>query len=294
LTPSSTATPVDLVGQPAPKTMILDIYGAYIRSLGGWLAVAHLLVLMADLGHDGPAVRAAISRMKRSGLLCADTRGGVAGYALTPAAAEILRDGDARIFHSAFPTSLSDGWVIAAFSVPEQARERRHRLRSQLIQLGFGQMTPGVWIAPRRMHVELGRLLARSELTQHVSIFGGAYLGFSDLGTVVARAWDLRALERRYRSFIALHGRTARPGRQRQRTDRQAFAYHMNAIAAWRCLAYLDPGLPAELLPQGWCGERARSLFTQLHEQLERPAQSHVMSVINNPTSRDTDPPKAA
>jgi phenylacetic acid degradation operon negative regulatory protein len=286
LTLSSTARPVSVAGQPAPKTLILDIYGAYIRSLGGWLAVAHLLLLMADLGHDGPPVRAAISRMKRSGLLCAESRGGVAGYALTPAAMQILHDGDARLFHSSVPTSLSDGWVIAAFSVPEHARERRHRIRSQLIQLGFGQVTPGVWIAPRRMQVELSRLLARSELTQHVSIFGGAYLGFADVASVVADAWDLGALEIRYRSFIALHGGTARSfGGPRQTTDRRAFTQHMNVLAAWRRLTYLDPGLPAELLPRRWCGDQARSLFTHLHQQLERRAQSHVMSVVNNPAS---------
>jgi phenylacetic acid degradation operon negative regulatory protein len=67
----------------------------------------------------------------------------------------------------------------------------------------------------------------------------------------------------------------------------------MRVIAAWRRLAYLDPGLPAELLPRRWCGDRARSLFTQLHEQLECRAQSHVMSVINTPVSSSTDRPRA-
>ncbi len=280
MSPLTAATPADTLTQPTPKSVILNIYGAHVRDLGGWMAVAHLLQLMQDLGHDAAPVRAAISRMKRSGLLTAESRAGVAGYALTPAAAEILGDGDARIFHSAEPPNLSDGWVIAAFSVPEETRERRHRLRSQLIRLGFGQVAPGVWIAPRRMHLELARLLARSELTEHVTVFGGAYLGFSDMRSLVERAWDLAGLESEYRTFMTSQGRRARRiGKSGPGNDRQAFTQYMAVLAAWRRLAYLDPGLPTELLPKRWCGERARGMFTVLRNQLERRAQSHVRSV---------------
>lgn len=281
MTSSATAAPLVALGQPTPKSLILNIFGAHVRNLGGWLAVAHLLVLMEDLGHDSPSVRAAVSRMKRSGLLAAENRDGVAGYALTPAAAEILRDGDARIFHSAQAPSLADGWVVAIFSVPEETRERRHRLRSQLIRLGFGQVAPGVWIAPRRMQGELTRVLDRSELTQHVTVFGGAYLGFSDLRNVVERAWDLTALEAQYRHFVTAQGPNARTITANDRgTDRYAFIQYMTVLAAWRRLAYLDPGLPAELLPRHWCGERARTMFTQLRGQLEGRAQTHVRTAV--------------
>jgi phenylacetic acid degradation operon negative regulatory protein len=173
LTVSAAPSRGDSVGQPTPKSLILDIYGAQVRGLGGWLAVANLVALMADLGHDERAVRAAVARMKRSALLSAETQDGVAGYALTGPALEILRDGDERIFASSIPTTLSEGWVVVVFSVPEQARERRHRLRAHLVRLGFGQVTPGVWIAPSRMKPEARRLLARAELSQYVSLFEG-------------------------------------------------------------------------------------------------------------------------
>jgi len=145
-----------------PKSFILDVYGSCVRQLGGWLAIAELVDIMADLGQDSQAVRSSISRMKKSGLLRAETRRGSAGYALTEQALEILDDGDVRIFHSEQPAVLADGWAMAVFSVPENEREQRHQLRSRLIWLGFGQVAPGVWIAPRRVLTETRRLLQRT------------------------------------------------------------------------------------------------------------------------------------
>src|SRR6266545_3300782 len=46
-----------------PKSLILDLYGAYIRRLGGWMAVSNLITLMGQLGVDEQAVRSAVSRL---------------------------------------------------------------------------------------------------------------------------------------------------------------------------------------------------------------------------------------
>jgi phenylacetic acid degradation operon negative regulatory protein len=281
LTTSAAAARGESVNQPSPKSLILDIYGAQVRGLGGWLAIANLVALMADLGHDDRAVRAAVARMKRSALLAAETRHGVAGYALTRPALEILRDGDERIFSSSIPTTVAEGWVVAVFSVPEQDRECRHRLRALLVRLGFGQVTPGVWIAPSRMKPEARRLLARAELSQYVSLFEGEYEGFSDLRVLVARAWDLPALDIAYRRFLALHRRTATVWRApKLRGNRRGFVDYMRVLAAWRRLAYRDPGLPAELLPRRWNGERARLLFADLHATLAPRASAHVDALV--------------
>jgi phenylacetic acid degradation operon negative regulatory protein len=269
------------VGQPSARSLILDIYGAEIRALGGWLAIAALVALMADLGHDAQAVRAAVSRMKASALLTADTRDGVAGYGLTESALEILRDGDERLFHASAPPGLDDGWVVAVFSVPEQSRERRHRLRALLIRLGFGQVTPGAWMAPSRMEREARRLLDRAQLAQYVSLFEGDYRGCAEIGAVAARAWDMGAIDRQYRGFIARHRRTARAWRARQRDNRRAFIDYMEVLAAWRPVAYLDPGLPGELLPARWSGGTARGLFAELHATLATRAGAHVEAIVS-------------
>ena len=129
------------------RHLIITVYGLYARHDGGWLSVATLIRLLADLGIDEPAVRSAISRLKRRGILQSRRHDGAAGYQLSAEALAILREGDARIFRRGRATP-ADGWVLAVFSVPESERHRRHVLRSELTRLGFGMVAPGVWIVP--------------------------------------------------------------------------------------------------------------------------------------------------
>jgi phenylacetic acid degradation operon negative regulatory protein len=49
----------------------------------------------------------------------------------------------------------------------------------------------------------------------------------------------------------------------------------------WRRLPYLDPGLPAELLPGDWTGSRAADLFFTLRERLEEPARAYVRAITS-------------
>ena len=61
------------------RHLIVTVYGLYARSDGGWLSVAALIRLLADLGVDEPAVRSAISRLKRRGILEARRQDGIGG-----------------------------------------------------------------------------------------------------------------------------------------------------------------------------------------------------------------------
>ena len=101
----------DAVARSArPRHLIVTVYGLYARSDGGWLSVAALIRLLAELGVDEPAVRSAISRLKRRGILEARRQEGSAGYRLSAEALAILREGDARIFRRR-RASLADGWL---------------------------------------------------------------------------------------------------------------------------------------------------------------------------------------
>src|SRR6201985_2554629 len=72
------------------RHLIITVYGLYARPDGGWLSVASLVRLLADLGIDETAVRSAMSRLKRRGILAARRHGGSAGYQLSAGAEAIL------------------------------------------------------------------------------------------------------------------------------------------------------------------------------------------------------------
>ena len=264
-----------------PRHLIITVYGLYARHDGGWLSVATLIRLLADLGIDEPAVRSAISRLKRRGILQSRRNGGSAGYQLSAGAQGILREGDARIFRRRRATP-ADGWVLAVFSVPESERHRRHVLRSELTRLGFGMVAPGVWIVPAHPQDSTAETLRRLELDAYADLFRADHLAFGDPAAKIRQWWDLDELERHYESFIRAHEPTLRvfgspesgpPGEQ------DAFAGYVRVLTDWRRLPYLDPGLPAELLPEDWIGIRAAGLFFALQALLEEPARAHVKSV---------------
>jgi phenylacetic acid degradation operon negative regulatory protein len=263
-----------------PRQLIVTVYGLYSRAEGGWMSVASLITLLTDLGVDEPAVRSSISRLKRRGILRASRRGGAAGYALSDEALAILREGDLRIFRRE-RARLDDGWLLAVFSVPEAERQRRHVLRSQLARLGFGTAAPGVWIAPAHLHDPAAGMLRRLGLDAYADLFRADHVAFGDLAGKVRQWWDLDQLERLYGQFLDAHGPLLRRWRARPAGSREAFADYVRVLTDWRQLPYLDPGLPAELLPTNWIGLRAAELFFTLRAQLEEAARAHVTAVIS-------------
>ncbi len=279
----------DVTGRWAqPRHLIVTVYGLYARPDGGWLSVAALIRLLAALGVDEPAVRSAISRLKRRRILESRRQEGSAGYQLSASALAILREGDARIFRRRRAT-LADGWLLAVFSVPEAERHQRHVLRSELTRLGFGMVAPGVWIVPAHPQDATAETLRRLGLDSYADLFHADHLAFGDLAGKIRRWWDLDSLQGRYEAFIRAHEPTLRRWEgspSRSGGEREAFADYVRALTDWRRLPYLDPGLPTELLPSGWAGIRAAGEFFTLRARLEEPALAYVRSVIRSSPSR--------
>lgn len=264
-----------------PRALIVTVYGLYAREVGGWLSVSVLIRLLAELGVDEPAVRSAISRLKRRGLLEPVRRNGLAGYALSDAGRDVLDEGDERIFHRPRPT-LADGWLLAVFSVPESERQRRHTLRSRLAWLGFGTAAPGVWVAPAHLYETTRSALERHGLDHYVNLFRADYLAFGDVSELIGSWWDLAGLQKLYGEFVAEHSPVLAKWKRRRRVagrEAEAFADWVRALTAWRRLPYLDPGLPAELLPSDWKGTAAATLFHDLRSRLATPAHTHVLTL---------------
>ncbi|WP_406415545.1 PaaX family transcriptional regulator [Streptomyces sp. NBC_00873] len=267
-------------GQIPPRQLIVTIYGLYSRATDGWMSVASLVHLLADLGVDESAVRSSVSRLKRAGMLESEAMAAAAGYRLSDQARRMLRDGDQRIF-SARRATLDEGWVLVVFSVPESERAKRHTLRTQLTRLGFGAASPGVWIAPGHVHDEVEDVLARLELRSYADLFRADYLAVTpDLPTKVRRWWDTERLQDLYLQFLAVHRPvTELLAQGGPATDAEAFTAHIRVLTDWRRLVYLDPGVARELLPAKWSGTEASEVFDELHARLAGPARRHVERV---------------
>ncbi|MGY5056916.1 PaaX family transcriptional regulator [Streptomyces sp. 900105755] len=260
--------------------LIITLFALYARGEHNWLSVASVIRLMADLGVEGQAVRSAVSRLKRRGVLRGERHESAAGYAVSDRTLEVLEDGDVRIFERN-RAAAGDGWLVVVFSVPESERDKRHALRTALTRLGFGTAAPGVWVAPGILADETRRTLQRLALTPYVDIFTGDHFAFGDLSAKVREWWDLDELTALYADFLERY----RPVRERAAAGavpaREAFGIYLPMLTEWRRLPYRDPGLPLSLLPPDWMGETAGALFEELDQTLREPARAHALALIH-------------
>lgn len=278
----------DTAPMPRHQHLIVTVYGLYARDHGGVLAVSDLIRLLSDLGVESAGVRSSVSRLKKRGVLVSLKQGGSAAYSLAPGLEEVFKAGDERIF-SPRRAEHGDDWLLTSFSVPESQRHLRHKLRTILTRMGCGQVSPGLWIAPGGLAGEIGQQLERAGLTEYVDLFRGAHLGTGDVKAKVSQWWDLPALDALYSDFLVRHedvlarwsgGLAEEPEDTEQL--RQAFADYVPTVTQWRRLPYLDPGLPAEYLPEGWSGLAAEALFAQVHALLGPKAQRYAQSVLGS------------
>ncbi len=151
--------------------------------------------------------------------------------------------------------------------VPEERRDVRHQLRTRLAWAGLGSMGAGVWLTP---HVEREAELVAAIRDAPVALATSFVASLGMLGRpsdVAAAAWDLDAVRRHYEAFVEDFA-SIRPS-----SGEAYFRMQTLLVHAWRKFPFLDPDLPAEVLPSGWPRRRAHELFTGRHGAWSGPAR---------------------
>ena len=196
-----------------------------------------------------------------AGWLSTERHGRRSRVHLTPETAAMLRAGTERIYSFGEPWTWDGRWLLVVLRVPEERREVRHQLRTRLAWAGFGSLGGGLWISP---HVERERELhdvLRAGSVADVLSFHAEIGDVGDPLKVVAEAWDLDRVSEAYRDFIA------RFGRLRPSSPEAIFRAQTQLVHEWRRFPFLDPDLPADMLPARWPRKRAHDVFDERHAQ---------------------------
>ncbi len=228
------------------RSALFDLYGDHLRQRGGRAPVAALVRLLAPLGVAAPAVRTAVSRMARQGWLEPVRLAGGAGYALTPRAVRRLDDAAARIYRTQ-PASGDGRWHLVVTGALSQ-RSRRDRVRAGMTFLGYAALDDGTWLGPRAS-AEVDVLLDAEGV--RAERFAARHEG--DSGGLVRRAWDLEGLGRSHRRWLD-DAQAVTADAPAGSADESPSPRGPASCTKWRKFLFLDPGLPAELLPAGWPG----------------------------------------
>lgn len=258
------------------RSALFDLYGDHLRQRGGRAPVAALVRLLAALGVAAPAVRTAVSRMVRQGWLEPVRLSGGPGYALTRRAVRRLDESAARIYRTTDAT-WDGGWHLVVAGLPA-GRPSRDRLRAGLTFLGFAPLDEATWIGPRWTR-EVDELLAAEGV--RAERFAARHDG--DSVGLVRRAWDIEGLARSYTRWLA-DAQALVPPAGPEPDDEAAFAARSRLVHEWRKFLFLDPGLPRELLPPDWSGDRAAAFFDAQSARLLPAAARFVERCLTTPS----------
>ncbi|MEV8375506.1 PaaX family transcriptional regulator C-terminal domain-containing protein [Kribbella sp. NPDC056861] len=253
------------------RSALFDLYGDHLRARGAQAPVAALVRLLAPLGVHPPAVRTAVSRMVRQGWLEPVRIDGQPGYGLTSRARRRLDDAAVRIYRTGSGADGNDAgeapatgrsgepswdghWHLGILREVPNAR-RRDQLAGQLAFLGWAPLSDAAWVGLRN-DAEVDQILGQEGIS--ADRFRAPVE--DDAAEFARRVWKLDALGASYDAWLT-QAKPLADSAGDEVTDEQAFAVRSELVHEWRKFLFLDPGLPAELLPADWAGTRAAAFF---------------------------------
>ena len=261
------------VGAPAARSVLLTVLGEYVLPLRDALWQETLIGALGTLGYKPQAARQALARSVTAGWLNTERVGRRSRVRLTDETGAMLETGARRIYGFGTPWEWDGRWLVVVLRVPEERRDVRHQARTQLAWAGFGSLGGGLWISPHVEREEEVRALAGDGSAAELLSLRAEFGSVGDPRKIVEEAWDLDAVSAAYRTFIDEFAR------QRPATPEAVFAAQTMLVHEWRKFPFLDPDLPAEMLPAGWPRERAHDLFADRHEAWSTTAQDYFRSL---------------
>jgi phenylacetic acid degradation operon negative regulatory protein len=259
-------------GAASARGLLLTVLGEFVLPTGGAAWTSAFIDVFARLGVEEKAIRQALARTGADGWIRPERDGRRTRWTLTADGERLLTEGTKRIYAFASAQPDWDGsWLLVLARVPDSDRAARRQLRTRLSWAGLGSPAPGVWITTHTERAqEVERVLGQAGVTD-TQIFRAEHRGGADLATLVAQAWDLPVIERRYAYFL---GEFASPAAADPLTQ------VIELVHAWRRFPSVDPGLPAELLPGRWSGAPAAKLFASRHASWSPAAMAEWVSLI--------------
>ena len=249
--------------------LVLTVMGELMLPNGGVAWTQSIIAVLALLDVREKAARQAMARMSERGWLDRERVGRQTRWILTEQARSLLVPGAERIY--AFgqrPRSWDGAWLVLLASVPETGRRVRYRMRVELSWAGFGSIGQGTWLSPWTQQEPVAVDILR-ELEVDATSFVSRLGTIGSATDLAAEAWDLPQLRAGYDGFLAdTEAALGAPP-----TGEAAAAELVALVHRWRRFPFLDPDLPAELLPAGWPGPAAARRFGQLRAALSLRAQ---------------------
>ncbi|MFD7037817.1 PaaX family transcriptional regulator C-terminal domain-containing protein [Rhodococcus jostii] len=257
------------------RSALISILGEFVAPYRRPVRTAALLYVLTGLGFGEPASRQAIARAGASGLITAERDGRQTKWSLTDQAHQLFVEGVTRVFPDMSGSSRWDGrWLVVIAPIPESHRAMRKKLYAAFRWAGFGNPSPGVWVTPHvdRLPEAKTAIDSLGLSSNTISFIGSpADVGIPE-NELVHRSWDLAMVANTYDELLA------RFDGKRPLSGEEALFAHLELADALRHTPYMDPQLPAALLPN-WTGLDVVKRLQNLRAEWTPAAHAHWLSI---------------
>jgi phenylacetic acid degradation operon negative regulatory protein len=260
-----------------PKQLLLAFFGEHVVDDDpGPIRASVLIGVLEGAGVAAPATRATLDRLVQTGILARSRSGREILFSLTEHGTAVLREATARVRGPRPFDPQGTGWTLVTFTIPEDQRTLRHRLRSTLTWEGFAPLRDGLWLAPGEVDLASSLEPLRRDLPPNTVVgFHARELAAFPIGESVRAAWDIEAIRREHLAFMEVWDD---PEAATQASS--ALTLRTMLVADWLALLQADPRLPREFMDAQWPAERSARVYRRTHELLAEASAAEFAALV--------------
>lgn len=262
-----------------PKRLLLSFLGEFMAQ--GWdepVRTGVFLEVLRGAGVAAPAARATLDRLVTNGVLTRERHGRQLEFSLTPVGQTVLAEAIDRVRGPSPFHPNGDGWTLVTFSLPEELRTLRARLRSTLIWNGFAPLRDGLWLAAGRPALAAAIEPLRDELPDGtLTAFHAEELEGFPIAPSVRDAWDIDGVREAHQTFIDTW-------RDADLHTASAIVLRTMLVADWLELLRADPRLPPEfIMDEQWPAATSFALYRRVHAELAPRSEAEFTELTAQP-----------
>ncbi|MDG4825156.1 PaaX family transcriptional regulator C-terminal domain-containing protein [Asanoa sp. WMMD1127] len=267
-----------------PRQLLLALFGEHVVDDDpGPVRASVLIRVLEGAGVAPPATRATLDRLVQTGILARSRSGREIRFALTEHGTAVLREATDRVRGPRPFDPQGTGWTLVTFTIPEDQRTLRHRLRSTLTWEGFAPLRDGLWLAPGEVDLASALAPLRPDLPPHTVVgFHARELPAFPIAQSVRAAWDVEAIRREHLAFIEAW---ADPAATMRATS--PLTVRTMLVADWLALLRADPRLPREFMDDTWPAQRSVDVYRRAHARLAEASAAEFAGLVTAPGRRN-------
>jgi phenylacetic acid degradation operon negative regulatory protein len=254
-----------------PRQLVLAFFGEHVLDDPFPVRASVLISVLDGAGITAPATRAALDRLTASGILARARSGREILFSLTPHGLAVLAEAASRVRSPRPFEPVGEGWTLVTFSIPEEQRTLRHRLRSTLTWEGFAPLRDGLWLAPGEVDVAAAFRPLSGDLPPNALVAFHAH-ELLPIAANVQSAWDIEAIRREHLAFIETWSAID--------TSASPLSLRTMLVADWLALLRVDPRLPHRFMDDNWPATRSSETYHRCHDALATASDAEFATLI--------------